>query len=104
VYFPEYALDLGAPTAELPADVSAYQWNGVYRRDFAKGMVLVNPSASPVTVTLPSAMRQASATGGGPVTDANLDAAGNYTGGSLAYAQVTSVTLDSRTAALFVAP
>ncbi len=103
-YFPEYALDLGPPSAALPADVSAYQWMGVYRRDFAKGMVLVNPSSTSVTVALPSAMRQANATGGGPVTDADLDGNGNYTGGSLSYAQVTTVTLPAQTAALLLSP
>jgi hypothetical protein len=52
-WFPEYALDFGAPTAPLPSDVATYAWSGVYRRDFAKGMALVNPSASAVSVTTP---------------------------------------------------
>lgn len=39
---------LGAPTS------SRYQWDGLWRRDFAAGMVLVRePTLSPVTVTLP---------------------------------------------------
>jgi hypothetical protein len=99
-YFPEYALDLGAPAAALPADVSAYQWMGVYRRDFAKGMVLVNPDVNAVSVTLPQPMKQAVPTGGGVVTDADVDANGNYVSGSLSFNAVTNVTLPSRTAAL----
>ena len=102
--FPEYDLDFGAPKSALPADVSAYLANGVYERDFAKGVVLVNPSAASVTVTLPSAMRMAQPSGGGLTGDAQLDAAGGYTGGSVAFTSVTSVTLASRTAALLLNP
>jgi Hypothetical glycosyl hydrolase family 15 len=104
IYFPEYALDFGPPLADLPADVSAYRDSGVYRRDFANGMVLVNPSSSAVSVTLPSAMRQASATGGGAVGDADLDMNGNYIGGTVSFAQVTNLTLQPQTAALLLAP
>jgi len=101
-YFPEYALDFGAPLAAAPADVSGYAQAGVYRRDFAKGSVIVNPSTTSVGVTLGTTMYQASATGGGTVTDADLDGNGNYTSGSLAYAPVTQVTLAPRTAALLL--
>jgi hypothetical protein len=101
-YIPEYALDVGPPNAALPADVSGYQFSGVYRRDFAKGMVLVNPGDSSVTVTLPTTYQQVSASGGGVVTDAQLDSSGKYTGGTLSYAAVTDVTLASRTAALLL--
>ena len=49
VWFDEYDLDLGAvidPPAVQP-------WkNGVYRRNFEKGTVLVNPNGSPASVTL----------------------------------------------------
>src|SRR5262245_65964663 len=58
IYFPEYALDFGPPLLSPPADISAYRFSGVYRRDFANGMVLVNPSSGTVNVTLPNAMRQ----------------------------------------------
>lgn len=102
-YFPEYQLNLGAPLAGLPGSVSTYQWNGVYRRDFANGIVLVNPSTSSVTVTLSSAYRQVLPSGGGAMTTSDLDAGGNYVGGSLSYSSsTTSYTLASRTAALLV--
>jgi len=103
-WFPEYDLDFGAPKAALPADVSAYQMNGVYERDFEKGLVLVNPSTASVTVTLPSTMRLAQPSGGGQTGDAQLDGAGNYTGGTITFANVTSVTLTARTAALLLNP
>jgi hypothetical protein len=100
-WFPEYALDLGAPSAGLPSDVSGYQWSGVYRRDFAKGMVLVNPSSATVSVTLPMQMQQASASGGGMVSDSDLDATGdNYVSGSLTFAPVTTLSLPAQSAAL----
>ncbi|HEY2743386.1 MAG TPA: putative glycoside hydrolase [Polyangia bacterium] len=103
-WFPEYDLDFGAPKSGLPTDVSAYLANGVYERDFANGVVLVNPSAASVTVTLPSTMRQAQPTGGGATGDAQLDGSGNYTGGSVAFANVASVTLPPLTAALLLNP
>ena len=99
-YFPEYEIDLGAPSNALPADVSQDLWNGVYRRDFAKGMVLVNPSDNAVTVTLPQSMQQATPTGGGAVTDTDIDSSNHYSSGSLSYNAVTTLTLQSKTAAL----
>jgi hypothetical protein len=101
-YFPEYQIDFGAPNNPLPGDVSTYQWSGVYRRDFAKGMVLINPDVNPASVTLPMALRQVTATGGGATSDAQLDAGGKYIGGTLSYASVTSLTLQARTAALLI--
>ena len=103
-YFPEYDLDFGAAKSALPADVSAYQSSGVYRRDFEKGIVVVNPTTSSVTAALGGTFRQAQPTGGGATGDAQLDAGGNYTGGSVTFANVTSVTLAARTAALLLNP
>jgi hypothetical protein len=92
-WFPEYALDLGAPAAAY------YAWSGLERRDFAKGVVLVNPSMNSVTVTISGKLM--SATGGGMVADADLDASGdNYVSGSLSFAAVTSVTLAAQSAAM----
>ena len=51
-WYPEWGIDLGAPTAAPATDVTALASGGVYRRDFAKGSVLVNPTSSPVTVTI----------------------------------------------------
>jgi hypothetical protein len=103
-YFPEYDLDLGTAKAPLPADVSAYQSGAVYRRDFDKGMVLVNPSTASVSVPLSGMYRQVQPSGGGVTGDVQLDAGGNYIGGTLSYVNVTSVTLAPRTAALLLNP
>jgi hypothetical protein len=65
-WYPEWQIDLGPP-ATTPANVDALAWQGVYRRDFASGVVLLNPSPSAVSVTLPSAMRRVDAQGGGAV-------------------------------------
>jgi hypothetical protein len=95
-YFPEYALDFGPPMAPY------YKNSGVYRRDFVHGIALVNPSATTVQVTLPSPLFQATATGGGPVTDVDLDGNGNYIAASVTYTQVTTVSLAPQTAALLL--
>ena len=49
-WYPEWQLDLGAPSEPAALSAAGLLTNGVYRRDFAKGSVLVNPSSSPVTV------------------------------------------------------
>ena len=66
--------------------------------------MLVNPSTASVSVTLPQAYRRAQPTGGGATADAQLDGNGNYIGGSVAFASVTSLMLPSRTAALLLNP
>lgn len=69
-WYPEYTLDLGAYEAEPKPDLSQYwvpDWK-LYRRRFARGMVLVNPSETSVTVpSLGRAYRLVAASGGGPV-------------------------------------
>jgi len=64
-WFPEYDLDLGAPVDPpgLRQDQSAFV------RRFANGLVVVNPSDSPVSYTLPAPMRLETPSGGGPVPD-----------------------------------
>jgi Hypothetical glycosyl hydrolase family 15 len=91
-WYPEWKVDLGAPTTPATTQVSDLLSGGVYRRDFAKGSVLVNPSPSSVTVTI--AGNQLVPTGGGPV-----DAAGDEPG-SIATQPVTSVTLAATSAAI----
>lgn len=49
-WFPEYDLDLGAPTDALPGSVDEFRLpSGLYRRRFERGVVLVNPTDAPVT-------------------------------------------------------
>ena len=103
-YYPEYQLNLGTPTTPLPSNVSSYLWNGVYRRDFQNGFVLVNPGTTTYTLNLGGTYQQVQASGGGTMSDAQLDANGNYIGGSLTYQNVNSVTLAGGSAAIFLNP
>jgi hypothetical protein len=58
-----YGVDLGTPTG------NRYIWNSVLRRDYTKGMVLVNlPSAATVTLTLPSTYNRVDGTATNSVT------------------------------------
>ena len=53
-WYPEYTVDLGAYDEAPVADLSEY-WNpnwGVYQRNFANGMVLVNPGTKAVRINL----------------------------------------------------
>jgi hypothetical protein len=88
-WYPEWALDLGAPT-NTGATVNDLLSGGVYRRDFAKGTVLVNPTSSPVTVTLGATMQLVVPQGGGAI-----DAAGD-TPGTLGTMSVTSVQVPAK--------
>lgn len=94
-WYPEWGLDLGAPKAAA-ATVADLSQGGVYRRDFAKGSVLVNPSSSPVTVTLGATMQQVVPQGGGAI-----DAAGD-TPGSITMMPVTTVTVPATGAAILL--
>jgi hypothetical protein len=85
-WYPEWALDLGAPVT-TGATVSDLLKDGVYRRDFAKGSALVNPSSSPVMVALGATMQQVVPSGGGAV-----DMTG-ATPGSITMTPVTTVTV-----------
>jgi len=73
-WYPEWEADLGAPvtTGAKAADLLS---GGVYRRDFANGSVLVNPSSAPVTVDLGGTFQRLVPSGGGAV-----DASGNAPG------------------------
>ncbi|HEX8203726.1 MAG TPA: putative glycoside hydrolase [Isosphaeraceae bacterium] len=89
-WYPEYKLNLGAYAAGPAANVSAYwvpSW-GVYRRDYANGMVLVNPGTSAVSVSLgKQRWNLVRASGGGPVGGDGVEP------GSLTNQRVTSVTI-----------
>jgi hypothetical protein len=61
--WPVLGVDLGAPKGPR------YTWNGLLRRDFANGMVLVNgPESNPVTVSLPASYLRADGTPANSVT------------------------------------
>jgi hypothetical protein len=91
-WYPEWKVDLGAPSGAQATSVASMLTGGVYRRDFAKGSVLVNPSASSVTVTITG--NQVVPSGGGTV-----DAAGDEPG-TVSTSAVTSVTLAPTSAAI----
>jgi Hypothetical glycosyl hydrolase family 15 len=91
-WYPEWKVDLGAPVAGPVADVSSLLQSGVYRRDFAKGSVLVNPGASMVTVALGGTYQRVVPSGGGAV-----DATGAEPG-TLSMQSVTSIAVQPATA------
>jgi hypothetical protein len=93
-WYPEWAIDLGAPTTAATTDVTALASSGVYRRDFANGSVLVNPTSTAVNVALGGTYNQVIPMGGGAVDD-NGD-----TPGSLSMQSVTSVSVGATTAVI----
>lgn len=89
-WYPEYDLDMGAYSGAIPNNVDELAWNGVYRRNYENGMVLVNPTATPVSVNLGANYNQAVFNGGG-----NLPANAARPG-SITYTQVNSVNVPAR--------
>jgi hypothetical protein len=101
-YYPEYQLDFGTAVTPLATNVSNYLWNGLYRRDYQNGIVLVNPGNTPITVNLGGDYFLAQGHGGGLMNGTSIDATGNYDGGYLTYQQVSSVTVPAGSAALLM--
>ncbi len=94
-WYPEWGIDLGAAsTTGTTVDDLAFQ--GVYKRDYAKGTVLVNPTGSDVMVTLGSAMNRVEPNGGGAV-DANGD-----TPGTVGMTSVTSINVPANGAEILL--
>jgi hypothetical protein len=85
-WYPEWDLDLGAAMTNATT-VDELMQGGVYRREFAKGIVLVNPSGSDVNVDLGGTFKRVEPTGGGAV-----DGAGDEPG-MLGSSSVTSITV-----------
>jgi hypothetical protein len=86
-WYPEWDLDLGAASSGPAANVDALLSGGVYQRDFAKGVVLVNPGTTDVVVTLGATMKRVVPSGGGAI------AGDGTTTGALARTDVTQVTV-----------
>jgi hypothetical protein len=103
-YYPEDTINLGPAVTPLATNVSQYLWNNVYRRDFQNGIVLVNPTNTSYTINLGGNYRQVQFSGGGALTAASLDANGNYIGGSLSYANVSTVTVAAGSGVILLNP
>jgi hypothetical protein len=95
-WYPEWTIDLGAPVAGPAANVDALASAGVYRRDFAKGSVLVNPSGAAVTVPLGATMKRVVPSGGGAV-----DATGAEPG-SITTTDVTTIDVAATSAEILL--
>lgn len=97
-WWPEYAIDLGEPLATATEGIAELASGSLYRRDFANGLVLVNPGETAATVTLASDYRRAEPQGGGFVPENGIAP------GTLTYTTVRSVTLEPYSAAVVVEP
>ena len=99
-YFPEYDVILGAAKTALPAHVDELLWNGVYRRDFQNGFVLVNPTDTQRQLALGGTYERLVPSGGGQMSDGDIGADGSYLGGTLAWQAVSTLTLPAGSAAI----
>ena len=67
-WYPEWTLDLGV-AQKTASKVDELSWRGVYRRDFANGVALVNPDDRSVRVDLGGTFRRVMPEGGGTVAE-----------------------------------
>lgn len=65
-WYPEWELNLGAARTSAKT-ASDLLWKGLYRRDFADGAVLVNPTPHPIRVTLDAPLKRVEVEGGGSI-------------------------------------
>jgi len=94
-WYPEWDLDLGG-AQKSSATMDELSWNGIYRRDFDKGIVLVNPGASAVHVTLDGTFKRVEPVGGGAVS---LD---GTVSGRVDTVPVTTLELGAKTAEILL--
>jgi len=85
-WYPEWDIQLGQPVSAA-ATIDELARDGVYRRDFTAGAVLVNPSPRTVHVQLGRVFRQVEFSGGGAL---GADAAPT---GRLAYKRTRTIDL-----------
>jgi hypothetical protein len=65
-WYPEWEIDLGAAQTTA-ATVDDLLVNGIYRRDFANGLVLVNPTSHSIAVDLGATFKRVEPSGGGAI-------------------------------------
>ena len=95
-WFPEYTIDLGSPIDPLPVTIDGFfdATSQLYVRHYAKGIVIVNPSADAHTINLGGTYYRANPIGGGLVPEDGTAP------GTINYAAVTSINLGAHQAAI----
>ncbi len=66
-WFPEYEIDLGRPIKRIHSIRDIEAKDGLFRRAYEKGEVIVNPTSNSVTIDLRKKMYKVIPEGGGPV-------------------------------------
>jgi hypothetical protein len=94
-WYPEWDLDLGAPLKQV-ATLDELAWSGVYRREFEKGIVLVNPGTRSAQVDLGTTFRRVEPHGGGPVPASGMSS------GALGLSPATSVVVPPKSAEILL--
>ena len=78
-WYPEWELDLGAAQTTAANNADELLSGGIYRRDFANGVVLVNPTAAAVSVSFASPLKRVVPSGGGAVSATGTTSGGTTT-------------------------
>lgn len=94
-WFPEWDLDLG-PAVSSARALDDLEWNGLYRREFANGVVLLNPGARMIDATLGRTYRRVEPAGGGALPATGVPA------GAIKFSQVTRLQIAPKTAEILL--
>lgn len=98
-WFPEYAVDLGAPVGGIPSNINALwrsDWR-VYAREYQHGLVVVNPTDGSKTFSVGSGYQKMIPHGGGTVPEN-----GGISGMYLTYQSASTITLPAFSGAVLV--
>jgi hypothetical protein len=98
-WFPEYGVDLGVPLSDAPAQVSSLyraDW-GVYARQYARGLVLVNPTATTRTINVGQGYSRFTAGLVTPKSQGKATITCTYTTGGVTKETTCPVTVNYRT-------
>jgi hypothetical protein len=95
-WYPEWDLDLGAAQTSAANNADELLSGGIYRRDFANGVVLVNPTAAAVSVSFASPLKRVVPSGGGAVSNTGT------TSGSTTTTTVSSISVPAASAEILL--
>ena len=94
-WYPEWTLDFGRPLSN-PQTIADLASGGVYRRDYQRGVAIVNPTAAPVSVMLGATLKRVEPEGGGVIQD------DGSVRGSVRTSSVDRIVVPARGAELFL--
>jgi hypothetical protein len=94
-WYPEWTLDFGRPLSN-PETIADLESGGLYRREYQRGLVIVNPGAAPAAAALGARLKRVEPSGGGAIEE------NGSVRGSIRTTQVDRIVVPAHGAELFL--